>query len=144
MPITADLSWRAAPGATSYDVYLGATAPGAFHGNQTGTTFDPGTMDPKTDYFWRIDSINDAGTTTGWLWQFTTGPVPGDFDADDDVDQEDFGHLQECLTGSGLAPGPECQDADLDADEDVDHNDFGIFQGCLSGANVTADPDCVD
>jgi len=142
--ITADLSWSPALGATSYDVYFGTSPPGAFQGNRTETSFDPGTMDPKTDYFWRIDSINDAGTTTGQVWQFTTGPIPGDFDADDDVDQEDFGHLQECLAGSGIAPEMLCEDADLDADGDVDAGDFGVFQGCMSGANIPASPDCVD
>ena len=141
--ITKDLSWAAASGATSYDVYFGTISPGAPQGSQSETTFDPGTMYPLTQYFWRIDSINEAGTTTGDVWEFTTGPIPGDFDADQDVDQQDFGHLQECLTGSGVAQtDPNCQDALLDDDNDVDQDDFGIFQSCTSGANVPADWRC--
>ena len=70
-------------------------------------------------------------------------PVPGDFDADLDIDQEDFGHLQVCLTGMGVGPPPAgCEDADLDNDLDVDQEDFGIFQACMSGADVPGDPTC--
>ena len=66
-----------------------------------------------------------------------------DFDGDGDVDQEDFGHLQACLTGSILDPvSPGCEDADLNDDSQVDQDDFGIFQGCLSGADNPADPSC--
>jgi len=70
--IDADLSWTAGTGATSHDVYFGTTSPGASQGNQTATTFDTGTMDANTTYYWRIDEINPAGTTTGDLWSFTT------------------------------------------------------------------------
>ncbi|MHC4739510.1 MAG: LamG-like jellyroll fold domain-containing protein [Planctomycetota bacterium] len=70
--ITADLSWTAASGATSHDVYFGTSSPGAFQGNQTATTFDTGTMNNNTTYYWRIDEINAGGTTTGSVWSFTT------------------------------------------------------------------------
>jgi hypothetical protein len=30
---------------------------------------------PSTTYFWRIDEVNDAGTTEGPEWSFTTGSV---------------------------------------------------------------------
>ncbi len=43
-----------------------------FKGNQTGTTFDPGTMDAGTTYYWRIDEVSAGGTTTGNVWSFTT------------------------------------------------------------------------
>ncbi len=69
--------------------------------------------------------------------------VPGDFDGDGDVDQEDFGFIQACLTGTAAGPpAPGCEDANLDGDNDVDQADMGIFQGCVSGANVPGDPDC--
>jgi hypothetical protein len=69
----------------------------------------------------------------------------GDFDNDVDVDQEDFGHLQECMTGKGGPQNdPHCQDAKLDDDGDVDVDDFSLFQACISGANVMQnDPACV-
>ncbi|MHC4739543.1 MAG: DNRLRE domain-containing protein, partial [Planctomycetota bacterium] len=70
--VDADLSWTAGSGATSSDVYFGTTSPGAFQGNQTATTFDTGTMTNNTTYYWRIDEVNTAGTTTGTVWSFTT------------------------------------------------------------------------
>ncbi|MBI4713484.1 MAG: hypothetical protein HY762_09340 [Planctomycetes bacterium] len=69
-----DISWAAASGATSYDVYFGATSPGTFKGNQAGTTYNPGTLSGDNIYYWRIDSKNAAGTTTGIVWSFTTAP----------------------------------------------------------------------
>ncbi len=66
-------TWSAAARATSYDVYFGTDANNlAFQGNQTATSFEPGTLLNSTTYFWRIDSVNDAGTTMGIVWSFTT------------------------------------------------------------------------
>lgn len=72
-----------------------------------------------------------------------TPPVKPDFDRDGDVDQDDFGHLQVCLSGP-LVPqtAPACQNARLDADGDVDQNDWVIFSACVSGAGVRAEPTC--
>jgi len=74
--VDADLSWTAGSGATSRDAYFGTTSPGSFQGNQTATTFDPGTMANDTTYYWRIDEVNAAGTTTGSVWSFTTVAAP--------------------------------------------------------------------
>jgi hypothetical protein len=77
--------------------------------------------------------------------QMTIEPHPGDFDADGDVDQDDFGHLQSCFSGAGVSQDEfACRDAMLDADDDVDADDFGIFQACMSGANVPAVYGCGD
>ena len=70
-----DLSWTAGIGATSHDVYFGASPElgvDEFKGNQAGTTFDPGTMDNDTTHYWRIDEKNSYGTTPGDVWSFTT------------------------------------------------------------------------
>ena len=48
MPITQQLSWAAASGATSYDVYFGQTSPGTLIGNQTGLTYNPVTLTYST------------------------------------------------------------------------------------------------
>ncbi len=70
--------------------------------------------------------------------------IKADFDRDGDVDQTDFGHLQTCLSGSGVPQNsPACQDALLDADVDVDANELSIFLGCLRGPGVPGDPSCV-
>jgi len=66
-----------------------------------------------------------------------------DFDGDGDVDQEDFGHFQACLTGTAVpVTDPDCQNANFDGDIDVDNNDFVIFEQCMNGASIPADPDC--
>lgn len=96
------------------------------------------------------DGVGDAcdacpGTIAGLEVDASGCPpfVTGDFDRDGDVDQEDFGRFQACLTGSTIPlTDPDCLAADLDGDSDVDQNDFRIFQGCMSGANVPADPAC--
>jgi hypothetical protein len=74
--LMAQLKWNAAPGATSYNVYIGNTEDPDFVGNQTVTVFNtPGWQDNLT-YYWRIDAVNDVGTTMGPLWQFTTLKLP--------------------------------------------------------------------
>jgi len=70
--VNANLSWTAGIGATSRNVYFGTSSPGAFQGNRTTTTFDPGTMALATTYYWRIDEIGSGVTTTGAVWSFTT------------------------------------------------------------------------
>ncbi len=63
----------------------------------------------------------------------TVVPIPGDFDYDGDVDNDDFSTLQACYVGPGgtIQPGPggeECERADIDSDNDVDLVDFATFQ----------------
>ena len=74
--IYADLSWTAGSYATSHYVYFGSKSPATFRGNQTATTFDPGTMTGGITYYWRIDEVNPSGTTVGPVWRFTTGGGP--------------------------------------------------------------------
>jgi hypothetical protein len=72
------LSWTADPDATSHDVYFGTSNPPTFIRNQTATTFEPGTLEMATTYFWRIDEVGAYGTITGVVWSFLTkGGGPG-------------------------------------------------------------------
>ncbi|MCK8520986.1 discoidin domain-containing protein [Aquimarina sp. D1M17] len=69
------LSWSAGSEATSHNVFFGTTSSlgsGDAQGNQPGTTFNPGILNPNTTYYWRIDEVNTIGTTTGTVWSFTT------------------------------------------------------------------------
>ena len=73
------LSWAAAARATGYDVYFSTVeadviSGAAFQGHRTTTSYTPGALASGTTYFWRIDSTNDAGTTEGAVWSFTTAP----------------------------------------------------------------------
>jgi len=74
--INTDLSWTAGSNAASHDVYFGTSNPPPFIGNQTSTTFDPGTMIDNTRHYWRIDEVNSRATTTGTTWFFGTGLPP--------------------------------------------------------------------
>ena len=71
--IYTDPSWSNGGGATSYDVYFGTDSSPEFKGNQSITSYNPGTLSYDTTYYWRIDAKNSAGTTTGTVWRFTTG-----------------------------------------------------------------------
>ena len=90
--IDVQLGWTAGDDAESHDVYFGmdmtdvlngTVGSGAFRGNQVDTNFDPGQLSPATEYFWRIDEVNGAGTTPGVVLSFTTGTRPGKATAPD-------------------------------------------------------------
>ncbi len=79
------LGWSAAPGALSYDVHWAATASAITSGqttpvNTTATAVRmAGRRAAETTYYWRVDAKNEAGTTAGAVWSFTTGQLgPGD------------------------------------------------------------------
>jgi hypothetical protein len=95
-PINITLSWGMGLGAESHDIYLGTdetsvtnatNASPEFKGNQVATTYLAASLQYETTYYWRIDEKNQAGTTAGYIWEFTTtepppaqasNPVPGD------------------------------------------------------------------
>lgn len=81
-----NLSWSAVSSVTSFDVYFGddeialaaaVRSSPAFKGNQTAKTYDPGTLDAATDYYWRIDTLGAGGTTKGDVFRLTTAAAPG-------------------------------------------------------------------
>ncbi len=59
----------------------------------------------------------------------------GDFDADNDVDLNDFSIIQVCFSGPNLPTLAGCVSADHDQDADVDLTDFSAFQACFNGPN---------
>ncbi len=77
-----DLSWSNGGGACTYDVYFGTDSTpdsSEFKGNQFEITFDVGTLEYETTYYWRIDARNANGTAAGDLWHFTTGTTQNQF-----------------------------------------------------------------
>lgn len=97
----------------------------------------------KGDYLASLTVTDNDGLTNSVSVEIAVMPQPGDFDDDLDVDQEDFGRFQACLTGIAVpVTDPNCLYADLEGDNDVDQGDFAIFLRCLSGASVPADPAC--
>lgn len=68
---------------------------------------------------------------------------PADFDGDGDVDMEDFGHLQVCLTGHvDMVLDSLCADADLNLNGTVGQDDLVDFYACFNGPNVIPPSGC--
>jgi hypothetical protein len=77
--VTVNLSWTGGSGnSITYDVYFGTTNPPVkVASNQSGTTYDPGTMNYQTTYYWKIVAWDDQGNTAeGPVWHFTTSTNP--------------------------------------------------------------------
>lgn len=54
--------------------------------------------------------------------------VPGDFDGDGDVDEDDLAQFALCFTGPDGGPvPPECDPGDFDDDDDIDCDDWDQF-----------------
>jgi len=62
----------------TYDVYFGTNSnPPLLVHNQSGLTYDPGTMDYSTKYYWKVVAMdNDGASTNGSIWSFTTTNDP--------------------------------------------------------------------
>ena len=75
--IEVDLSWTCTDpegDPLTYDIYFGTEAiPPQVATGQTETTFDPGTLEYNTEYFWKIVAHDDhENTTEGQVWSFIT------------------------------------------------------------------------
>jgi PKD repeat protein len=64
----------------TFDVYFGTeTNQPLIVENQQGTTYDPGTLDYGTEYYWRIVATDNNGASSeGEVWVFTTVATPND------------------------------------------------------------------
>ena len=87
------LRWKAGFNTVSERIYFGTTSnltEADFQQEKVVTTsvinkqlitssfFTPGQLQNGTTYYWRVDSVNENGTTTGETWSFTPGlPVAG-------------------------------------------------------------------
>lgn len=84
-----------------------------------------------------------TGAATCLLFLMGLGVARADVDRDGDVDQEDFGRFQACLSGPDAPPAdPARQIARLDDDADVDADDFAAFAACTTGPDAPATPGC--
>jgi hypothetical protein len=76
--IDADLFWNCSDpdeDPLTYDVYFGLNSPPPLvSSNQTFKSFDPGTLDFTTTYYWVIVAWDDSGESAqSPIWSFTTG-----------------------------------------------------------------------
>jgi hypothetical protein len=82
VPVNTVISWIGGdpdPGDTvTNDVYFGVTNnPPKVASNQSGTTYNPGTLSYGTTYYWKIVSWDNHGaSTTGSVWDFKTNSLP--------------------------------------------------------------------
>jgi hypothetical protein len=84
------------------------------------------------DHIIVIAATNSEGSDTeSWVVRVVSDK---DFDQDGDVDQEDFGVFQHCLSGTGVSYGTGCAPADLDTNGAIDQTDFSLFWACMAGA----------
>ena len=52
------------------------TASDEYKGNQAATTYNPGTLQEDTVYYWRIDEVGESTLVEGDVWSFrATGPI---------------------------------------------------------------------
>ncbi len=80
-PINSTLSWVCSDPENdplTYDVYFGTSNPPAqMVTGQTGTTWDPGTLQYSAQYFWKVVAHDDQGNfTEGPVWSFGTTLPP--------------------------------------------------------------------
>ncbi len=93
-------------------------------------------------WWWTLDNIDNVQFT---LTSVPPPLVPGDRDADRDVDWDDLAAFTACRSGPSVGPvPPDCQWADWDNDSDVDHADFAVFQRCYTGPARAGDVTCAD
>ena len=98
------LKWSPGDAAVSHQVYFG-TDREAVRNADTGSaeykgtrdlgaqTYDPGKLEWKTTYYWRVDEVNNVNPDSPWigsLWSFTTA----DFLIIDDFEDYDVGENQ--------------------------------------------------
>ncbi len=75
--LDANLSWTCTDpegDPLTYDVYFGTNFnPPLVNSGQSCTTYDPGTLNEETPYYWKIKAHDDhSNSTTGDVWEFTT------------------------------------------------------------------------
>ena len=83
--VDASLSWIPGTNATSHLVFFGATSNAVanattnspeFKGNLAGCSYTPGTLACGARFYWRVDEMAGADSTTGSVWTFATAMDP--------------------------------------------------------------------
>lgn len=90
---------------------------------------DANRPDPRVGFNWvPLTRYFQEGTT--WSSRLS---IRCDFDADGDVDHDDSGLFESCLSGPMVPRAAGCERFDLDGDGDVDQSDYGQMQVRFSG-----------
>lgn len=114
--LTSSLTWYAGKGALKHHLYFGGDADAVAGGtaevdqglfDAAATTFDAGTLDALTTYYWRVDE-NKAGNVVlaGPVWSFSTVLPVEDFESYNDDDNRIFDSwLDGYVNGTGATVG---------------------------------------
>jgi hypothetical protein len=70
--LTPTLSWSAAGGASSYDVYFGTSSTPPLVTNTTSLSYAPSLLSANTVYYWRVIAKNNFGNSSSIITSFTT------------------------------------------------------------------------
>lgn len=103
--LVSNLEWEPGESAKSHEIYFGTDrdavanatkASPEFKGSKAlgEESFDPGTLEWDTTYFWRIDEIDNTNPDSPWvgnMWSFWTGDflVVDDFESYNDIEPPD-------------------------------------------------------
>jgi len=116
MALNATLSWAPADSAASHQLYFGMdqevvrnadTSAPEYKGSIAlgAESYDPGLLEAKTTYYWRVDEVDAQGNTAkGPLWIFTTGAflIVDDFESYTDDDAAGEAIWQTWVDGFGV------------------------------------------
>ena len=95
VPVNVTLNWRAGREAAEHNVFLGTDQQMVIDGTASvetvsNTNYGPLSLDLETTYYWRVDEVNNAQSTTLWpgeTWNFKTRDyiVVDDFESYNDI-----------------------------------------------------------
>jgi hypothetical protein len=74
--IFSNLNWADAARASNYRVHFGTSLNPPFVANTGSSFWSLPNLAYDTQYYWRIDTANSSGTTTGPTWTFRTDTAP--------------------------------------------------------------------
>jgi len=110
-----DMSWLRGRNAVLHDVYFGTDAMavtdatvlnplGVYKGRQSETTYDPGTLEYGTTYYWRIDEVDFSDNiVAGEVWSFTVANyyTIEDYESYDASDPNSLTAVWKAVAGTG-------------------------------------------
>jgi pectate lyase len=69
------LIWTSLDSIISWDVYFGTSDTSLIKTNTFERSFSPDSLEPGTEYYWKVDGIRPDTTVEGPVWRFKTAPA---------------------------------------------------------------------